>query len=132
VPLYQAVFHDSIVVTDRWEMSLLKARGLEAQRTSMALLYGVPTIWNLDRRTLREEGPRLRALARFFEALHRRIATLPLTEFAYLTADRLLQRARFGGEVEIVANFAGEARNGVGAGCVEVRAGTDPTRTFCP
>jgi len=133
VPLYQAVFHDSVIATDRWEMSLPKVRGLESLRTLLSLLYGVPTMWSLDRRALREDGPRLGQLARFFGPLHRRIAGLPLTAFEYLTPDRLLQRSRFRDDVELVANFAGEARAGVPGGCVEARIGREGAReVFCP
>src|SRR5262249_48352101 len=100
IPLYQAVFHDSLITTDRWEMSLTKMPALVGTQTRFALLYGVPAIWNLDRAALRENGPRLTALARFFGPLHRRIAALPLESFTYVSEDRLVQRARFG-DVEI-------------------------------
>jgi hypothetical protein len=130
VPLFQAVFHDSVVATDRWEMSLMKVPALAAPRTLLALLYGVPTLFSLDRRALREHGPRLTALARFFEPFHRKIATLPLVSFAYLSDDRRVQRARFGTDVEVIANFGEEERAGVRGGCVEVRGGE--RATLCP
>ncbi|HVH46596.1 MAG TPA: glycoside hydrolase [Labilithrix sp.] len=132
VPLFQAVFHDSVVTTDRWEMPLMKAPSVVVPRTLLALLYGVPTIWNLDRKALREHGPRLAALARFFAPLHRRIVTLPLEEFAYLSPDRQVQRVRFGDKLEVTANFADEERAGVGGGCVEVRTRDVERATFCP
>lgn len=132
VPLFQAVFHDSVITTDRWEMPLMKTPDVVVPRTLFALLYGVPTMWSLDRTALRAHGSRLSALARFFAPLHRRIATLPLDGFAYLSADRLLQRARFGSDVEITANFAKEQRAGLGAGCVEMRSRDTERTTFCP
>jgi hypothetical protein len=44
----------------------------------------------------------------FFSPLHRELGLLPLTEFAWLTPDRLVQRTVFGDRVGVVANF-GEA-----------------------
>jgi Glycosyl hydrolases related to GH101 family, GH129 len=132
VPLFQAVFHDSVVTTDRWEMSLMKVPSLVVPRTLLALLYGVPTIWSLDRTTLREHGPRLAALARFFAPFHRRIATLPLESFTYDLQDRLVQSARFGADVEVTANFDTTERAGVRGGCIEVRVRGAERATFCP
>ena len=132
IPLFQAVFHDSVVTTDRWEMPLMKAPAVVTPRTLFALLYGVPTIWNLDRKALRDDGPRLAALASFFTPLHRRIAMLPLETFAYLSPDRRVQRVRFGDTVEVTANFADDERAGIRSGCVEVRARGAERTTFCP
>jgi hypothetical protein len=132
VPLFQAVFHDSVITTDRWEMPLMKAPELVVPQTLFALLYGVPTMWSLDRAALRKHGSRITTLARFFAPLHRRIATLPLDGFTYLSMDRLLQRARFGDTVEITANFAREERAGLGAHCVEMRSRDTERTTFCP
>jgi hypothetical protein len=132
VPLFQSVFHDALVATDRWEMALTKVPSLVGPRTLFALLYGVPTIWNLDRQAMREHGPRLAACARFFGPIHRRIASLPLESFTYVSKDRRLQRARFGRDVEITANFGDDERAGVRGGCVEVRMRGAERATLCP
>jgi hypothetical protein len=132
VPLFQAVFHDSIVTTDRWEMGIMKAPDVATTQTLFALLYGVPTMWNLDRTALRRHRALISGLARFFTPLHRRIATLPLDAFEYLSTDRLVQRARFGDAVEVTANFARVERAGLGPGCVEMRARDNEHATFCP
>lgn len=132
VPLFQAVFHDSVITTDRWEMPLMKAPAMVVPQTLFSLLYGVPTMWSLDRAALRKHGSRLTALASFFEPLHRRVATLPLDGFTYLSPDRKVQCARFGGAVEVIANFSNENGAGVGAGCVEVRGLGPAPKTHCP
>jgi hypothetical protein len=45
----------------------------------------------------------------FFSPLHREIGFSQMTDFAWLTPDRLVQRTVFGSEVEIVANFGVQA-----------------------
>jgi len=51
---------------------------------------------------------RMRAHYEFFAPLHRELGLLPLTDFAWLSSDRMVQRTVFGDAVEMVANFAQE------------------------
>ena len=44
----------------------------------------------------------------FFSPLHRELGLLPMTDFAWLTLDRMVQRTVFGDEVEMVANFGAQ------------------------
>ncbi|XYI03554.1 glycoside hydrolase [Sorangium sp. So ce1128] len=130
VPLYQAVFHDSIVSTDRWEMSLVKYRNLVQVRSALGLLYGVPSLWNLDQKALSIHGARIRALYEIFGPLHQRIGQARLDDFTWLTPDRSVQRTRFG-DVEITANFGDAVYEGIKPTCVEVRA-SGAVSSYCP
>ncbi|MDB5101196.1 MAG: hypothetical protein JWM80_5617 [Cyanobacteria bacterium RYN_339] len=105
LPLYQAVYHDALVSTERWELSPVKLKGLARVRVLQEMLYGVPSLWNLDQQALEDNGPRIRDVYKFFSPLHKVIATQPLTRFELLTPDRLVQRTRFGAELELTANF---------------------------
>jgi hypothetical protein len=49
---------------------------------------------------------RMAAHCEFFAPLHRELGLSPLTDFAWLTEDRMVQRTVFGEAVELVANFA--------------------------
>jgi hypothetical protein len=106
VPLYQAVFHDALVGTDRYEFSPIKLRGLESDRILLELLYLVPPVWNLDLRVLGDHGTRIAALHRFFSPLHKEFGAEPLTRFEWLMPDRLVQRTRFGDGLQLTANFS--------------------------
>ncbi len=133
VPLYQAVFHDALVSVDRWEIPMAKLPSLAPTRQLFELLYGVPSIWAMDRRALREARQPFTALLKFFAPLHGRIATLPLTSFEWLTPDRLVQRTRFANQVTLTANFGARPFEGVGAGCIAARwLADDRIETFCP
>lgn len=113
VPLYQAVFHDVLVTTDRWEFSPVKIKGLVRERTLLELLYLQPAIWNLDLAAIAQHGDRLKALHAFFSPLHRAYGTLPLTDFSWLTPDHRVQRTRFGEDLEMTANFGNHTAFGV-------------------
>jgi hypothetical protein len=133
LPLYEAAFHDALVATERWDTPMNKFPGLAVRRQLLDLLYGTPSIWAADRQVISEWKTPLAALAKFFDALHRRIALLPLTSFEWLTADRLVQRTRFGAEITLTANFGAAPYDGLQAGCLRV-AGVpgEGDTTFCP
>jgi hypothetical protein len=133
LPLYAAAFHDAVVVTDRWDVPINKFPSLAKTRLLQELLYGAPSMWSMDRQTLSEWRDSLAALQRFFEPLHGRIATLPLTSFEWLTNDRLVQRTRFGDVVELTANFGAIAAADVASGCLRARwLDSGRQETFCP
>lgn len=131
LPLYQAAFHDAVVSTDRWDAPLSKFPALMARRQLLELLYGVPSIWAMDLRQWKESQAAILKLQSFFDPLHREIGLLPLTAFAWLTPDRLVQQTHFGNTVTITANFSPAPFNGIPPGCLEARrAGS--TQQFCP
>ena len=133
LPLFEAVFHDSVVATDFWGVPLPKFRNVVKARTLLLLLYNVPSVWHLDRRAVREQGERIAALDRFFSPLHRRLAREPLTGFEWLTADRLVQRTRFGDAFTLTANFGEAPHRDLPPGCItasSLERGT--SERFCP
>jgi hypothetical protein len=133
LPLYEAAFHDALVATERWDTPIDKFPGLAARRQVLDLLYGTPSIWAADRATLVEWHDSLQALVKVFEPLHRHIATQALTSFEWRTADRLVQRTRFGHSVALTANFRPTPFEGLPGGCLRVEGLPDaPATTFCP
>ena len=106
LPLYQTVFHDSVVATHHWHHSSLKFTDQVGTVELLELLYNVPPLYHLNLAELARHGKRIGAHNEFFAPLHRELGLLPLTEFAWLTADRMVQRTVFGDKVEMVANFA--------------------------
>jgi len=105
LPLFEAVFHDSVVATDFWGVPLPKFRDVVARRSLLLLLYNVPSIWHLDRQEIRDHAGLISAINAFFSPLHRMLATEPLTGFEWLTPDRLVQRTHFSDIVTLTANF---------------------------
>lgn len=133
LPLYEAAFHASVVATDRWDVPMAKFPALVRVRQLLELLYGVPSIWAMDRRQLRESGAALTKLTEFFYPLHQRIGTAPLADFEWLTPDRLVQRTRFGSTAALTANFGSAEFAGVKPGCIRVDwTASRAAATFCP
>ncbi len=74
----------------------------------MGLLDNVPPLYHMNLLEFEKHKKRMKAHHDFFSPLHRELALLPLTDFSWLRADRMVQRAVFGNRVEMVANFAEE------------------------
>jgi len=115
IPLFQAVFHEALVTTDRWEISHMKFNNLVETRELLELFYGVPSIWALDMLDVKKHSKRFKKLFNFFSSLHKVIATEPVTSFDWLTKDRKVQRITFGDIVQLVANFSDDVFEGIPA-----------------
>jgi hypothetical protein len=106
VPLYQTVFHDSVVTTHHWSSASLKFKDQVDTVELLELLYNVPPLYHINLKEFEKHKKRMKAHYDFFSPLHRTTGLLPMTDFAWLTSDRLVQWTVFGDEVEMVANFS--------------------------
>jgi len=137
LPLYETAFHDSVVATHHWSGGSLKFQDQAETVALLELLYGVPPLYHLNLAQFEKHGDEIAAHYRFFSPLHRRIGLLPLTDFEWLTPDRLVQRTVFGDDVEVVANFSDVAFEHGGTSVpprsvVARRLGTGEAETFTP
>lgn len=132
VPLYQAVFHDAVVATDRWEFSPVKLDGLFRPRVLLELLYLQPSVWNLDLAMLDRHGARMAALHRFFAPLHRAFGAARLEDFARLDAGGLVQRTTWAGGLTLTANFGEKPALGVPPLAIAARGPDGRTRIYRP
>jgi len=105
LPLYQTVYHDSVIATHHWSGASLKFADQVQTVALLELLYNVPPLYHVNRAEFKKHRERIAAHYAFFSKLHRELALLPMTEFGWLSNDRQVQRTVFGGKVELIANF---------------------------
>lgn len=105
LPLFQSVFHDSIVTTHHWTMDSLKFK--ESRQTTELLqqLYNVPPLLNLSLDSASARIPYLKGLDAFFRPLHERLYNQPLTGFRWLDKRGEVQQSEFADGTRLVANF---------------------------
>lgn len=115
LPLYEAVFHDSIITSHHWSFDSLKFEGIESERELTRLLYNVPGLYHLSEGTLDTRLPIISRQDGFFRPLHELLWDDALTGFRWLADDRLVQETAFADGTRLVANFAAEARQAEGA-----------------
>lgn len=112
LPLYQAVFHGSVITTHHWLFDSLKLSNVRAENELTQLLYNVPPLYHLSASTVSQRLPLIQRQDRFFRPLHQHLATQAMIGFRWLTADRQLQETTFADGTRLVANFAAEPREG--------------------
>jgi hypothetical protein len=105
LPLYQLVFHDSVIATHQWGYGSLKFKDQADTVELLELLYNVPPLYHMNLGEFKKHREKMKAHYDFFSPLHRELGLLPMTDFAWLTPDRTVQRTVFGDRVEMVANF---------------------------
>jgi len=110
LPLYQAVFHDSVITTHHWLFDSLKLSNVRVENELTQLLYNVPPLYHLNADTLAARLPFLQRQDAFFRPLHERLATQALIGFRWLSPDRNVQRTEFADGSRLVANFSDTER----------------------
>jgi hypothetical protein len=114
LPLYQAVYHGSVITTHHWLFDSLKLSNVRAENELTQLLYNVPPLYHLSAATLKQRLPLIQRQDAFFRPLHERLATQALTDFRWLTMDRQVQQTTFADGTRLVANFDPQAQEVAG------------------
>jgi hypothetical protein len=110
LPLYEIVFHDSVVTTHQWANSSLKYSNMLDTVALTELLYMVPPLYHMNLDEFDKHREIMKNHYAFFSPLHKDVGFAQMTDFNWLSSDRKLQRAVFDDRVELVANFSHEAR----------------------
>ena len=121
LPLYQIVFHDSVVTTNHWGSGSLKFENAIETLALLELLYNVPPLYHLNMAEFSKHQAWIKRHYAFFSPLHRQVGGQAMTDFEWLRDDKQIQRTEFGDVVEIFANF--------GAGAFEYGDVVIPTRS---
>ena len=108
LPLYQIVFHDSVITTNHWHSGSLKFKNAVETLALLELLYNVPPLYHLNTARFSKHKAWIKRHYAFFSPLHRQIGGTAMTDFEWLSDDKQVQRTEFGDTVEIFANFGTE------------------------
>lgn len=130
LPLYQAVFHGSVITTHHWLFDSLKLSNVSGENQLTQLLYNVPPLFHLSAATLEQRLPLILRQDNFFRPLHQRLATQAMTDFRWLTVDRQVQQTTFADGTRIVANFSGQMRESYKARSVTAFVFCEPPVTY--
>jgi hypothetical protein len=105
LPLYQTVFHGSVITTHHWLFDSLKLTNVRVENELAQLLYNVPPLYHLSHDTVARRLPLIQRHDAFFRPLHERLATQSLIGFVWLSDDRKVQQTTFTDGTRLVANF---------------------------
>jgi hypothetical protein len=105
LPLYQVVFHDSVVATHQWGYGSLKFEDPDCARELLEMFYNVPPLYHLNLAEWAKRKDEIKRRYGFFSPLHRQAGLLPMTDFRWLSENRMIQQVTFGVDFELTANF---------------------------
>lgn len=106
LPLYEIVYHDSVITTHIWGNGSLKFNNMLDTVALTELLYLVPPLYHLNLDEFDKHKERIVRHYGVFSPLHRQFGFAQMTDFRWLTKDRLVQCTEFNNRLEIVANFS--------------------------
>ncbi|WP_028975497.1 glycoside hydrolase [Spirochaeta cellobiosiphila] len=107
LPLYEAVFHDSIVTTAHYASSSLKFTNIAETTALTEILYQVAPMYHFNVNYYHDIKDKIKKHNKIFEKTHSYSYQYPLEDFEFLTEDRLIQKTSFG-DLEIIANYRNE------------------------
>lgn len=114
LPLYQGVFHGSVISTHQWGFDQLKLANAATDRALIQQLYNYPPLFHVSAATLGERLPAITRHDAFFRPMHARLAERTLEGFEWLSDDRLIQQTRFSDGTRLIANFSDAERSAGG------------------
>ncbi|KAK9679828.1 hypothetical protein K7432_016147 [Basidiobolus ranarum] len=115
LPLFQAVFHDSVITTNHWLLDNLKLQNIQSDAELLQMLYNVPPMVHLNLATSDTRIQYLLRIDAFFRPLHERLAFQSLIDFEWLSNDRMVQATKFQDGTKLIANF-GDQSYGLSSG----------------
>ena len=109
LPLFQLVYNNSVIVSHHWGHGSLKMIDEVRNNKLREILYNFPPLYNLDRNEITRHEKTIASHLKVFAKTHAKAIRSAMTDFGYLTKDKLVQRTRFGNILDIIANFSDKA-----------------------
>lgn len=107
LPLFKLVYNDSVITTHHWEWDSLKIKGEVGTRMLNELLYNVPPLYHIDSQAWETNQELITHHLKVWSPFHQKAVQREMTDFAILTENRLVQRASYGADLQVIANFSG-------------------------
>lgn len=120
IPLFETVFHDAMITTERWDLTPVKLKGLERERELLRLLYNQPALWAIDSKELKMYGKRMLRGHQIFSRLHKALSLEPVSKFEWLSEDKLVQKMTYSDAVSLTANFSKKTFQGINSLCLKI------------
>lgn len=110
VPLWHLTYHDCLISFPYWGDSTASSHRLLRQKILFACLYGCPPLYSFSAHDFEAVRADIVESYRAIRTVTDKVALLPMTDFAVLSEDYMLQRTVFGDEYEVTVNFSEQTR----------------------
>jgi len=108
VPLWELVYHDSVVAYWYWGDGSNKQPELWNARDLWNILYATPPLWMIDKEKWASEKERFLKSYGAVCPVVRKAAYQTMTNHEFLTPDHTVQRTTFSGGLRVTVNFGGQ------------------------
>ncbi|MFI5194401.1 MAG: glycoside hydrolase [Chitinophagales bacterium] len=109
VPLFQLVYNNSEITSHHWEWGSLKVASEIRNNSLKEILYNVPPLYHLDQENWEKFKDIITKHLKVFSRTHPIAVQLEMTDFEWLSTDRLVQKTVFENSLEMIANFGNTA-----------------------
>lgn len=110
IPLYESVFHDSVITSSHWQSSTLKFSNVTETVQLLEKLYQIPSLFHLNLNRIDEDMDTIKKSYKFFNKYHKFTYKYNLSDFKYLDSKRLVQLTSFG-PYSFIGNFSNKVFN---------------------
>ncbi len=108
VPLYKLVYNNSVISTHQWLWGTLKIEDEVGSRMMKEILYNVPSMYHLDKVECNKHKDQIITHNKVWSEFNKKAIKEEMTDFKFLTEDRLVQETIYGEDLRVVANFSGK------------------------
>ncbi|RDY29351.1 hypothetical protein CHL78_001235 [Romboutsia weinsteinii] len=106
VPLFKLVYNDSVVSSYHWLWGTFKIEDEVKNRMMKEVLYNTPPMYHIDRTEWDKHKDDIVSHNKVWTKFNKKVIKEEMTDFKYLTDNRLVQLTRFGSDVKVIANFS--------------------------
>ena len=106
LPLFRLVYNDSVVTSDHWLWGTFKIADEVDSRMMKEILYNTAPMYHIDRNEWDKHKKDIISHDKVWSDFNKKAINKPMTDFEFLSDDRLVQTTCYGDDLRVVANFS--------------------------
>ncbi|MCC0658661.1 glycoside hydrolase [Clostridioides sp. ZZV14-6154] len=108
LPLFRLVYNDSVVSSHQWLWGTFKIKDEVGSRMMKEVLYNTPPMYYIDRTEWEKHKGEIISHDKVWSEFNKKAIKREMTDFEFISDDRLVQMTKYGEDLKVVANFSGK------------------------
>lgn len=106
LPLFRLVYNDSVVSSHQWLWGTFKIKDEVGSRMMREVLYNTPPMYYIDRTEWEKHKDEIVSHNKVWSEFNKKAIKREMTDFKFISEDRLVQMTEYGEDLKVVANFS--------------------------